>query len=134
MDEGYVLDSYALIAHFEQEPGADKVGRLLKAARDGKTDLFLSTVNLGEIYYNVLRERGSGKADETILTIDQLPITLVDADKPLALLAGSLKAHHPISCADCFAAGLASQKNVKVVTGDPEFKKLEKEVSVEWLT
>jgi predicted nucleic acid-binding protein len=134
VDEAYVLDSYALMAHFEQEPGAEKVERLLKASMDGKTELYLSAVNLGEIYYNVLRERGSGKAEETILTIDQLPITIVDADKPQALRAGSLKAHHPIAYADCFAAALATQRNVKVVTGDPEFRKLEKEVSIEWLT
>jgi predicted nucleic acid-binding protein len=124
VDEAYVLDSYALMAHFEQEPGAEKVERLLKASMDGKTELYLSAVNLGEIYYNVLRERGSGKAEETIL----------DADKPQALRAGSLKAHHPIAYADCFAAALATQRNVKVVTGDPEFRKLEKEVSIEWLT
>jgi ribonuclease VapC len=134
VDEGYVLDSFALIAHFEQEPGSEKVERLLKAARDGKTELYLSTVNLGEIYCNVLRERGSGKAEETILAIDQLPITIVDADRPLALRAGRFKAHHPIAYADCFAAGLAGQQNLKIVTGDPEFKKLEKEVCIEWLT
>ena len=61
MDEAYVLDSYALIAHFEQEPRAEKVEGLLKAARDGRTELYLSAVNLGGIYYNVLHERGAAR-------------------------------------------------------------------------
>lgn len=133
MDKGYVLDSYALMAHFEQEPGAERVERLLKAARAGKTALYLTAVNLGEIYYSVVRERGIGKADETLTIIEQLPISIVDADKTLAVLAGKIKAAHPIAYADCFAAALANQLNTKVVTGDPEFKKLEKEVGIEWL-
>ena len=133
MDKGYVLDSYALMAHFEQEPGAERVERLLKAARAGKTALYLTAVNLGEIYYSVVRERGIGKADETLTIIEELPISIVDADKTLAVLAGKIKAAHPIAYADCFAAALANQLNTKVVTGDPEFKKLENEVGIEWL-
>ena len=133
MDKGYVLDSYALMAHFEQEPGAERVERLLKAARAGKTALYLTAVNLGEIYYSVVRERGIGKADETLMMIEELPISIVDADKTLAVLAGKIKAAHPIAYADCFAAALANQLNTKVVTGDPEFKKLENEVGIEWL-
>jgi predicted nucleic acid-binding protein len=133
VDKGYVLDSYALMAHFEQEPGAERVERLLKAARAGKTALYLTAVNLGEIYYSVVRERGTGKADETLTIIEQLPISIVDADKTLAVLAGKIKAAHPIAYADCFAAALANQLNTKVATGDPEFKKLENEVGIEWL-
>ena len=133
MDKGYVLDSYALMAHFEQEPGAERVERLLKAARAGKTALYLTAVNLGEIYYSVVRERGLGKADETLTMIEELPISIVAADKTLAVLAGKIKAAHPIAYADCFAAALANQLNTKVVTGDPEFKKLENEVGIEWL-
>jgi predicted nucleic acid-binding protein len=133
VDKGYVLDSYALIAHFEQEPGAERVEGLLKAAQARKTILHLCAVNLGEIYYSALRERGADKAEETLAIIEQLPVSIVDADKSLAVLAGKLKAAHPIAYADCFAAALASQLNTKVVTGDPEFKKLENEVGIEWL-
>ncbi len=133
MDKGYVLDSYALIAHFEQEPEAEKVEELLKAARARKTTLHLCAVNLGEIYYSALRERGPDKADETLTIIEQLPISVVDADKDLAVFAGRLKASHPIAYADCFAAALANRLDTKVVTGDPEFKKLENEVRIEWL-
>lgn len=133
MDKGYVLDSYALMAHFEQEPGADRVERLLKASRAGKTILYLCAVNLGEIYYSVLRERGTGKAEETLAILEQLPISIANADTALAVLAGGLKASHPIAYADCFAAALAKRLNTKVVTGDPEFRKLENAVGIEWL-
>lgn len=35
MDSAYVLDSYALIAHFEDEAGGEQVRKVLKAAHAG---------------------------------------------------------------------------------------------------
>ena len=35
--------------------------------------------------------------------------------------------------ADCFAAALAKLKKAHLITGDPEFKQIESEVSIEWL-
>jgi hypothetical protein len=39
-----------------------------------------------------------------------------------------------IAFADYFAAALVSKLNAKVVTGDKEFKSLEKEIGIEWIT
>jgi len=38
-----------------------------------------------------------------------------------------------MSYADCFAVATALRFNAAILTGDPEFKKIEKTVSVEWL-
>jgi predicted nucleic acid-binding protein len=35
--------------------------------------------------------------------------------------------------ADCFAAALARIRNCELLTGDPEFKALEKEIKIAWL-
>lgn len=37
------------------------------------------------------------------------------------------------SLADAFAAALAKGMNAELVTGDPEFKPLEKELRIHWL-
>jgi hypothetical protein len=42
VDSSYILDSYALFAHFEDEAGGEKVGDMLKAAREGNKTLFIS--------------------------------------------------------------------------------------------
>lgn len=133
MDSSYVLDSYALIAHFEDEVGGEKVRSILKSAREGHTKLYLSIINFGEIYYNTMRERGIEKANETKLIIEQLPIIIIDADKPITIEAAKLKALYPVAYADCFAAALGVMKKSKVVTGDPEFKKFIKSVKLEWI-
>lgn len=118
----YVLDSFALIAYFEGESGGNLVKRLFERATKGGCELFLSVVNLGEIAYIVERERGLPKAQETLARIDELPISIGDVDRRLALATAHLKARYPIAYADCFAAALAQEKDAALVTGDPESK------------
>lgn len=131
----YVLDSYALLAYFEAEPGSDHVRRLLEAAKEGKCRLFMCVINLGEVVYIVERERGLPKAQETLARIDELPIQIVDGDRTLTLAASHLKMGCPIAYADCFAAALSQIKNAALVTGDPEFQKIKAECNIhlEWL-
>jgi uncharacterized protein with PIN domain len=51
-----VLDSWALIAFFEDEPAAEDVEKLLQQAADEKHKLLMSIVNWGEVYYSTMRE------------------------------------------------------------------------------
>jgi ribonuclease VapC len=133
MDSAYVLDSYALLAHFEDESGGERVRVLLRAAQAGKARLFLSIVNLGEVYYNTLRERGPKPAEEAWFITTELPIEIVDADKEITLEAAKLKGTHAVAYADCFAAALGVREKARVVTGDPEFKKFGDAVQIEWI-
>jgi predicted nucleic acid-binding protein len=45
----------------------------------------------------------------------------------------SFKARFRLSLADAFAAALAKDMKAELVTGDPEFKALEKEIRIQWL-
>ena len=133
MDSAYVLDSYAMIAHFEDEAAGEPVRKFLKAAQAGKTKLYMSVINVGEIYYNTYRERGLEKADEAVFMMEQLPVTIVNADMEITIEAAGLKSKHPVTYADCFAAALGIRTKAKVITGDPEFKRFGEAVKVEWL-
>jgi len=67
--------------------------------------------------------------------LSRLPINVVGVgdDLTLARQAATYKATRKLSYADCFAAALAKARNAELVTGDPEFKALEKEIKVTWL-
>ena len=131
----YVLDSYALLAYFGAEPGAEQVRKLLEAAKEDKCRLYMCIINLGEVIYIVERERGLPKAQETLARIDELPIEIVNADRTLTLAAAHLKMGCPVAYADCFAAALARVKNAPLVTGDSEFSKVKPDsaLRIEWL-
>jgi len=128
-----VLDSYALIAYFEDESSADQVKELLQQAEEREKSLLMNIVNWGEVYYALSRSKGESKAEESILIIDQLPITLIEINRAVAYQAAKLKARYAVAFGDCFAAALAMVNQGQVLTGDPEFKNLEKDVSVIWL-
>jgi ribonuclease VapC len=129
----YVLDSYAMIAYFEDEPGADRVAQVLKQLIKGKAKGFMSVVNWGEVYYNTMREQGVSEAEKVILQLDKFPIQIVDVNKELAYEAAKLKGEFRIAYADCFAVALSVRLNADLVTGDPDFKKLQERISIQWI-
>jgi len=131
-----VLDSWALIAFFEDEPAAEAVEKLLAQAAAEKHKLLLSVVNWGEIYYNTMREVSQEAAEQQARDLAALPIDIVGVGDDLQLVreAAKLKATKKMAYADCFAAALAKLRNVELVTGDPEFKEVEKEIKIGWLT
>jgi ribonuclease VapC len=129
----YVLDSFALIAFFEDEAGADIVERILVEITTKKAEGFMPIINWGEIYYSTMKEQGADDAERIIKQLTKYPIKLIDADKELTYRAAKLKAQHKIAYADCFAAALSSQRKASLVTGDPEFIKLSNEISIHWI-
>ncbi len=129
----YVLDSYSLLAYAENEKGADDVGNILIKALDNKAELFLCVINWGEMYYIALREGGKERAELYKNTFARYPITIVDANEGLTLQAAEFKAFNKMSYADAFAAALAKMKKAQLVTGDKEFKTLDKEIKIRWI-
>lgn len=130
-----VLDSWALIAFFEDEPAAEAVEKLLQKAVEEKLKLLLSVVNWGEIYYNTMREVSQEAAEQKAQEIAALPIDIIGVGDDLALVkqAAIFKATRKMAYADCFAAALAKVRNAELVTGDPEFMAVDKEIKIDWL-
>lgn len=132
-----VLDSFALLGYLENETFSERVEKLLKQARQGKIRAYLHAIHLGEVYYITLREQGQDLADLAYARIKAFPLRYIESiDDEMLRTAGRLKANYPISYADAFAASLAIINHSSLLTGDPEFKKLEKkeDISIEWLT
>jgi len=133
MTTSKVLDSFALIAYFEDEPGADDVETLLQQAEKADIQLLMSVVNLGEVWYTVARAYSPETADEKWREIQGMAIKIVDADWGITLEAAQFKARWKMAYADCFAAALAKKNNAELITGDPEFKQLSGQVKIRWL-
>ncbi|MCF8053425.1 MAG: type II toxin-antitoxin system VapC family toxin [Desulfobacterales bacterium] len=129
----YILDSFALLAYFQAEPGGEKVRKLLKDASAGDASVFLSVISLGEIYYIIARRRGEQTAIATVEDIFQLPADLIDAATKRVLAAAKIKARYPVSYADAFVVAAAEEFSSTIVTGDREFKEVESSASVLWL-
>jgi ribonuclease VapC len=128
-----VLDAYALMAFFEDEPGADLVRGLLLKAEESDLKLLMSVVNLGEVWYSIARATSPDTADQYIQEINGMAIDIVDADWPLTHQAAVFKANGKLAYGDCFAAALAKNRKAELITGDTEFKALEGEIKISWI-
>ena len=128
-----VLDSYALMAFFEDELGADLVRDLILKAEENKVNLLMSVVNLGEVWYSIARTNSPEVADQYIGEINGMAIEIVDIDWQLTRQAALFKVTGNISYADCFAAALAKAKKAELITGDKEFKSLDGEIKITWI-
>lgn len=87
----YVLDSYAILAYLEGEPGADLVADLLRRTVQ-EAVLFMSLINFGEIAYIAERERGTQQAKAILQDIRRLPILLGGVNEQRVLAAAGFGA------------------------------------------
>ncbi len=130
---GSVLDSFALIAYFRDEAGADKVEKLLHKAATQHQPLHMTEVNYAEVQHIIIRKNGLAGWETAAASLVSLPIAFHPITRELADIAARFKAAHRISLADAFAAALARHRKCELVTGDPEFKTMGSELKIVWL-
>lgn len=130
--ERYVLDSFAILAWLQGEPGTEVVVKLLERAQAGGVELAMTVVNLGEVVYMTERKRSLRDAHLALATVDSLPIKQDDVTRELALQAAHYKARYRMPFADAFAVACAKRRQAKLVTGDPELRN-QHDVELVWV-
>ncbi len=128
-----LFDSHALLKFSQDEEGADKVEQFLLYSLNRKLKAYLSEINLGEIYYISIRRLGLESAKLYLEQLLDLPIDIVSPSSEIIRGAAEIKDQYAISYADCFAAATALKYSASIITGDPEFKKVDHIVTIEWL-
>jgi len=107
-----VLDSSAVLAIINKEPGAEIVAGLIG-------DSLLSAVNFAEVITKLVERSGSLERAQKALAI--LDLNVVDFDRDLAEQAGGLAAQTKVrglSLGDRSCLALALRERVPAVTGD----------------
>jgi predicted nucleic acid-binding protein len=128
-----LFDAHAILRWTQKERGYQKVKSLLIACREQSALGYMNQINLGEVYYKTIRAIGLEEAQKFLENFFRLPLSIILPDSELIWKASEIKAEHAISYADCFAAATALRYEAVILTGDPDFKKIESLVSVEWL-
>jgi ribonuclease VapC len=128
-----VLDSWAVLEWIAgRKPACDRVATLLADAEKGHLRLLMSAINNGEVYYCLRKNHSLELGESWRESSPTLPITF---DVPTAVdiwSAATLKARFPIAYADAFAAALAQKHGCLLVTGDPEFQRVEG-LAIDWI-
>ena len=100
-----------------------------------KIKLYISKINEGEIFYKLYKYLGESIAFgfREDLKHGIVPISVVSINDKRAERASEIKAKYPVSYADAFCIDLAMEMNLPVITGDTEFKNVEKIVKIVWV-
>lgn len=126
-----VLDSFALLAYLKKESQYEKVKTLLSS---DNILLLMNEINTGETYYILARERGIEQAEYFINTIlPSLPIEILPNMFQDIIEAAKIKAQYALAFADCFVVATALKEHAPIVTGDPEFQKIQRLTEIEWM-
>ena len=120
----YVLDANAVIRYFAvgDRQGGDKVRGLFEQAERNQARLSMSVINMGEVFYILLKHIGEQRALEYVQVL-QHAVTMVDADANRTIEAARLKHRYKLGYADSFAAALALESKATLVSADPSFEK-----------
>ena len=133
MMKNILFDSYAILKFYQNEPGADKVEKFLISSQQKNSKAYISEINLGEVYYMTIRRLGLEPAKNILEQFFELPIRIISPSSDIILSASEIKAEYAISYADCFAVATAIQFSASIITGDPEFKRVQHLVDIEWI-
>lgn len=121
MTERFALDTSALIAWIQGEPGADRVDAILRS----DDDVFIPWPALMEFFYLTARRRGVVVAQERYAALKHLDVTILDGwDEQLWLQTARFKTRYAISLADAQILALARSVGAILVHKDPEYEAL----------
>jgi len=119
-----VLDSSALLAFIQGEPGGEIVAGVIG-------DALISSVNLAEVVTKLVERTGS--LERARAALGMANIDVVDFDRSQAEQAGSLVPHtrsHGLSLGDRACLALAMRQAAPAVTADRIWAKVELDVEV----
>jgi len=135
---GYVLDTSALLALLQQEPGGEKVLEILGSGVEGEVHepapesgpreappVYLPFISLMECDYRLRRRLGLYQSDRLLRMIRAWPVELVESSERWRREAARIKAEHSLSLADAWIAALALLRSARLVHRDREYDAIE---------
>ena len=117
----YLLDTSALLALRDDEPGADRVAEILQLATTDAVRCYGCFVSLMEVLYRVWRDESESAARLAYQQCLSLPIEWVHESEPLLIRAAEFKAQQQMSLADAWIAACAVEMGAILLHKDPEF-------------
>ena len=115
----YIIDACALLAFLNDEEGADTIEDLLNQSVVSDVSISMSIINLLEVYYGELRDKGSDIAQIVLDMVKQYSIKIVDTISAQVFLdAARLKAVYKISLADCIGLATTIELSGQFVSSD----------------
>jgi predicted nucleic acid-binding protein len=109
-----VLDAWAVVELLRGGSPGERVRQILN-----RDTTVMSSINLGEVLYALMRSHGEETADERVERVREA-VRVEDPDWALVQAAARIKASGHLAYADAFCLATAHRHRAAVATGDPE--------------
>lgn len=126
----FVIDTSALLAFTDDEPGAHRVAQLIATAQAHRATLTISFITLLELYYIRRRRRGAQAARRLVAYVKTLPLGVIHSYEKLLWVAGRLKVEYRLPLADALVAATAHELGATLIHKDPDFLSLRREMTL----
>jgi predicted nucleic acid-binding protein len=112
-----LIDSWCWIEYIEDSKKADEIEKIL----DSNSQIYISVINIAEVYKRVLEKHSEKLANEIINFMSERCF-LIPVDNHIALTAAILNNKLKIGLGDSLIYASAKVNNLKLATGDSHFK------------
>lgn len=120
----FLLDTSALLTMRDDEPGAQRVAKVLQLAQQGKARCYSCFMSLMEVLYRVWRDEGKPAGQLAHQQCLALSIEWLHSSNSLLTKAAEFKAQRSLSLADTWIAACAAKQGATLLHKDPELKAL----------
>ena len=115
----YLIDACAFITFLDEEEGAAQVAEIIGKANSGEAEVYMSCIQLLEIYYDRGRIKNWDYAESVFKSLANSAIKIIYNFSPEGLrYAGRLKVMYSISLADGIACAVAQELSATLITSD----------------
>ncbi len=123
-----VLDSWPVLEWIKgREPVRTQFASLVKEAMVDRVSFHMSRINYGEAMYSIRKAPEIADQGDALRRLRSAPFRLHTVDDASVDEAVELKSRYAFSFADAFASALAIRLRLPLVTGDSEFRRLERD-------
>lgn len=116
----YLLDTSAILAFYQGEPGSEVVRRLFEARDRGEAAIFVSFMAIFELAYILKSRAGDAHSLSFIVEVRSLEMDEVWPDEAVMWSAADVKARGGLSVAGAFVAASALAEGAVLVHRDHE--------------
>lgn len=117
----YCVDSWVWIEYFAPKTAGKEVKEII----EGENELITPTSVIAETYFKILTDINEEAAEKTLNFIKKKSV-IIPIDEEIAKLAAKIKKLEKLALADAFVLATAKKFNAILLTGDSDFKNIQK--------
>ena len=128
-----LLDAYGLLLFLQKEGPYQIIKTRFRDAQDNGNPILINEMSVGEIFHVTAHVHSIEKAEAFLPLLEVLPLETISNNLENVLQAARIKAQYALGYISALVTVTAERENAVLLTGDPEFHKVEEVIDIQWL-